>query len=88
MAKAAIAMKESFYQARQTSDILQEIFDGIVADRLDTVLATVQEALDENVVPRAVLKESTIGAMNKVGQILEDSEYYLSEMLLTLIMCA
>lgn len=88
MAKAAIAMKESFYQVRETSDILQEIFDGIVAGRLDTVLATVQEALDGNVVPRVVLKESTIGAMNKVGQILEDSEYYLSEMLLTLIMRA
>jgi len=61
--------------------VLKEIFDSIVDGNQATTKAKVQQAIDDNVDPEVILNEGMIAAMAKVGQMFEEGEYFVPEML-------
>jgi len=61
--------------------MLKKIYQGILDGDMDMVTAGVQGALDENVTAEVILKQSMMGAMAEVGQLFEDGEYFVPELL-------
>jgi len=61
--------------------ILQEIYESIVDGDQKTTKQKVQQAIDEKIEPAVILNESMISAMSKVGQMFEEGEYFVPEML-------
>ena len=61
--------------------ILKKIYQGVLDGDMDMVTTGVQAALDENVTAEAILKQSMMGAMAEVGQLFEDGEYFVPELL-------
>lgn len=61
--------------------MLKKIYQGVLDGDLDMVTTGVQAALDENVTAEAILKQSMMGAMAEVGQLFEDGEYFVPELL-------
>jgi 5-methyltetrahydrofolate--homocysteine methyltransferase len=64
------------------TEILEDIYEGILDGDRDAVTEGVQEALDEGVSPEKILKEGLIAAMGEVGRLYEEGEYFVPEMLI------
>jgi 5-methyltetrahydrofolate--homocysteine methyltransferase len=62
---------------------LQKIYDGILNGENKEVPASVQQALDAGESPELILNDAMISAMSKVGQLFEDGEYFVPEMLIS-----
>jgi len=63
--------------------LIQAIYDGIVDGARAVVTQKVQEALDAHLDPQLILNEGLVAAMSKVGQLFEDGEYFVPEMLVS-----
>lgn len=63
--------------------ILQEIYDSIVDGDQNAAKEKVQQAIDANIEPSVILNEAMISAMTKVGQMFEEGEYFVPEMLVS-----
>ncbi len=61
--------------------VLKAVYDSIVDGDAAQTKAKVQEALDAKVDPAVILNEAMIAAMSKVGQMFEEGEYFVPEML-------
>ncbi|MEI7990591.1 MAG: corrinoid protein [Chloroflexota bacterium] len=61
--------------------VLKEIYDSIIDGNQATTKAKVQAAVDAKIDPGVILNEAMILAMAKVGQMFEDGEYFVPEML-------
>ena len=61
--------------------MLKKIYQGVLDGDLDMVVTGVQTALDEKVTAEVILKQSMMGAMAEVGQLFEDGEYFVPELL-------
>lgn len=62
--------------------IMQEIFAGILNGQNNLVPQKVEQALKSGIDPVVVLNESMIAAMNEVGRLFEEGEYFVPEMLI------
>jgi 5-methyltetrahydrofolate--homocysteine methyltransferase len=62
---------------------IKAIFDGVVEGDNAGVQKHVQEALDSGVPAPAILNEGLIPAMANVGQLFEEGEYFVPEMLIS-----
>ena len=60
---------------------LKEIYQGVLDGDLDKVVSHVQAALDEKVTAEVILKQGMMAAMAEVGQLFEDGEYFVPELL-------
>jgi 5-methyltetrahydrofolate--homocysteine methyltransferase len=60
---------------------LKQIYQGVLDGDIDMVTTGVQNALKEKVTAEAILKQSMMSAMAEVGQLFEDGEYYVPELL-------
>ena len=60
---------------------LKQIYQGVLDGDRDMVTTGVQAALDEKVTAEAILKQSMMTAMAEVGQLFEDGEYFVPELL-------
>jgi len=63
-------------------EILQSIYDGILDGDQGKVKAGVQAALDQGFDPETILKNAMVVAMDKVGRLFEEGEYFVPEMLI------
>jgi 5-methyltetrahydrofolate--homocysteine methyltransferase len=61
--------------------ILKEIYDSIIDGDQATTKSKVLAAIDAKIDPGVILNESMIAAMSKVGQLFEEGEYFVPEML-------
>lgn len=61
--------------------VLKQIYQGILKGDLDLVKTNVRAALDEKVTAEAILKQGMMTAMAEVGQLFEDGEYFVPELL-------
>src|SRR5512146_2553948 len=62
--------------------VVNEIYQAVVDGQAKTAVAKVNEALGAGVAPDIILNEGLIAAMRKVGQLFEDGEYFVPEMLI------
>ena len=62
--------------------VLKKIYDGVLNGELDTVTEGVQAALDEKISAEVILKQGMMTAMAEVGQLFEDGEYFVPELLI------
>jgi len=62
--------------------ILQEIYDSVLNGENAAMAGKVQSALDAGIPPAKVLNEGMVSAMAKVGELFEQGEYYVPEMLI------
>ncbi|KAA3657449.1 MAG: cobalamin-binding protein [Chloroflexi bacterium] len=63
-------------------NVLDKIFDAILDGDMKTVPEGVQAALDSGIAAEKILHEGMIAAMEEVGQLFEDGEYFVPEMLI------
>lgn len=63
--------------------LIQAIYDGIVDGSRAVVTQKVQEALDAHLDPQLILNQGLVAAMAQVGQLFEDGEYFVPEMLVS-----
>ena len=64
------------------NQLIQEIYDGIIDGQAPLVSQKVQQALDSDVDPAAILNQGMIAAMAEVGKRFEEGEYFVPEMLI------
>jgi 5-methyltetrahydrofolate--homocysteine methyltransferase len=64
------------------TELIQEIFNGIVDGQAPLVTQKVAQALESGVDPGAILNQGMIAAMAEVGKRFEDGEFYVPEMLI------
>ena len=62
--------------------VLETLYEGIMDGDMELVQEKVQEALDAGIGPGRILNEGMIAAMAEVGQLFEDGEYFVPEMLI------
>lgn len=62
---------------------LEQISQAVVKGDRDSTVETVQVALDANVEANAILQRGLILAMNEVGRLFEEGEYFVPEMLIS-----
>lgn len=62
-------------------EVLQTIFDAIVAGNRNGALEGIQAALDAQVPVEQIINEGMIAAMGEVGQRFESGSFYIPEML-------
>ena len=62
---------------------LQKIYDSVLNGEMDEVAAFVQAALDAQIDPGIILNEGMISAMQEVGRLFEEGEYFVPEMLIS-----
>lgn len=62
--------------------VMKELYEGVMDGDLELVQEKVQQALDEGVNPGVILNEGMIAAMSEVGQLFEDGEFFVPEMLI------
>src|SRR3990172_8220835 len=65
------------------NEIVKQIFQGIVDGQQDVVAAGVDAALTAGVPARTILDEGMLAAMAEVGQLFEEGECYVPEMLIS-----
>jgi 5-methyltetrahydrofolate--homocysteine methyltransferase len=63
--------------------ILKEIYDGVMSGNASEVPAKVKAALEAGLPPATILNESMIAAMNTVGKLFEEGEFFVPEMLIS-----
>jgi len=61
----------------------QKIYDAIVEGDLDAAVAEVDSELDKGVNPQELLDDSLVPAMDKVGELFEENEYFVPELLIS-----
>jgi 5-methyltetrahydrofolate--homocysteine methyltransferase len=61
---------------------LQKIYDSVLNGEMDEVVGYVQAALDAQLDPGVILNQGMIGAMQEVGRLFEEGEYFVPEMLI------
>ncbi len=61
---------------------LQKIYDSVLNGEMDEVSAHVQAALDAQLDPGVILNQGMIAAMQEVGRLFEEGEYFVPEMLI------
>lgn len=57
------------------------IYDGILDGDMEVVSQNVNTALENGLLPQTILDEGLIAAMDKVGALFEEGEFYVPEML-------
>lgn len=62
---------------------LQKIYDCVLNGEMDEVSEHVQAALDAQLGPGTILNEGMISAMQEVGRLFEEGEYFVPEMLIS-----
>jgi 5-methyltetrahydrofolate--homocysteine methyltransferase len=62
-------------------EALKKIYQGVLDGDLDLVVSSVQAALDNEISAENILKQGMMGAMAEVGQLFEDGEYFVPELL-------
>ena len=60
---------------------LKSIYDAIIEGDMESAVGDVRVALDTGIAPGEILNKALISAMEKVGQLFEDGEYFVPEML-------
>jgi 5-methyltetrahydrofolate--homocysteine methyltransferase len=63
--------------------ILKEIYDGIMSGSAGEVPVKVSAALAAGIPPATILNEGMIAAMDQVGKLFEEGEFYVPEMLIS-----
>ena len=63
--------------------IIQKIFNAVMEGDAQAATAGVRAALDDGLEAGTILNEGMIAAMEKVGQLFEDGEYFVPEMLVS-----
>ena len=63
-------------------EIFELIYEGVKTGDLETVREQVQNAINSDVSPEAILKEALIPPMEEVGQLFEEGEFFVPEMLI------
>jgi 5-methyltetrahydrofolate--homocysteine methyltransferase len=63
--------------------LIQEIYQGVLDGQTAVVQQKVQAALAANFPASTILNEGMIAAMAQVGQLFEDGEYFVPEMLIS-----
>jgi 5-methyltetrahydrofolate--homocysteine methyltransferase len=63
--------------------ILDDVRKSVIEGDLKGTQAQVNQALAENIPPETVLKNGLIAAMTEVGQMFENGEFYVPEMLIS-----
>ena len=61
---------------------LNQIYDNVVDGNANEVKAGVQAALDEGTSPDIILNQALVPAMDKVGRLFEEGEFFVPEMLI------
>jgi 5-methyltetrahydrofolate--homocysteine methyltransferase len=64
-------------------EILNQISDAILNGENKIIPGRVQAALDEGIEPGRILTDGMISAMEKVGKLFEEGEYFVPEMLIS-----
>ena len=62
--------------------VLESLYKSIMDGDMELAQEKVQEALDGGIGPGRILNEGMIAAMAEVGQLFEDGEYFVPEMLI------
>ncbi len=62
--------------------VVNEIYQAVIEGQAKVAVAKVNEALGAGVAPDVILNEGLIAAMRKVGQLFEEGEYFVPEMLI------
>lgn len=62
--------------------VIDEIFDAIVEGQMSAAVERVQKALDEGERADVILNQGLIPAMRRVGELFEQGEYFVPEMLI------
>jgi 5-methyltetrahydrofolate--homocysteine methyltransferase len=62
---------------------LQIIYDSVLNGEMDEAAAHVQAALDAQIDPGVILNDGMISAMQEVGRLFEEGEYFVPEMLIS-----
>ena len=62
---------------------LQDIYTAIVEGEDDDAKEYVQEAIDEGVAPGEIINKYMIPAMDEVGRLFEEEEYFVPELLMS-----
>jgi len=63
--------------------ILKEIYDGVMSGSAAEVPLKVKAALEAGLPPATILNEGMIAAMNTVGKLFEEGEFFVPEMLIS-----
>ena len=63
--------------------ILKEIYDGVMSGNAGEVPVKVKAALEAGLPPATILNEGMIAAMNTVGKLFEEGEFFVPEMLIS-----
>ncbi len=63
--------------------LIEEIRAAVIEGQAKVAVAKVKQGLDEGLAPDVILNEGLITAMRKVGQLFEDGEYFVPEMLIS-----
>jgi 5-methyltetrahydrofolate--homocysteine methyltransferase len=63
-------------------DSLDKIYEAILDGDMRTAPEGVQEALNDGIAPGEILQEGMISAMEEVGRLFEEGEYFVPEMLI------
>ena len=64
------------------SQVLEEVFDSILNGQQKLTVEKVSQALAEGIDPGTILNEGMVKAMARVGQLFEEGEYFVPEMLI------
>ena len=64
-------------------NLLDDLRKSVIAGDLNTTLEQVHQALVENIPPEKILTDGLIAAMTEVGQLFENGEFYVPEMLIS-----
>jgi 5-methyltetrahydrofolate--homocysteine methyltransferase len=63
--------------------IVKEIYDGVMSGSAGEVPVKVNAALAAGIPPATILNEGMIAAMNQVGKLFEEGEFFVPEMLIS-----
>jgi len=63
--------------------LVQEVYSAVIDGNASEVKVKVQAALDNGIEAETVLNSGLIAAMKEVGQLFEDGEYFVPEMLIS-----
>ena len=64
------------------SNLIQEIHEAVIEGQANAVVPKVELALADGLAPDIILNDGLISAMAEVGQLFEDGEFFVPEMLI------
>jgi 5-methyltetrahydrofolate--homocysteine methyltransferase len=64
-------------------NITETIYQNVLEGDIQGVETSINEALDEGLGPETILKQGLISAMDQVGKLFEEGEFYVPEMLVS-----